>query len=78
MLWGFVGGIASLLPVIGTSIVTIPGVIYVFIEGSTAAGIGLLLWSVLCVGFIDNILAFFFLKGRLLLHPLIILFAILG
>jgi len=78
VLWGFVGGIASLLPIIGTSIVTFPAVVYLFLEGSTGAGIGLLIWSLLCVGLVDNVLAFFFLKDKLLVHPLIVLFAILG
>lgn len=78
VLWGFVGGFASLIPIIGTSIVTIPAAVFLFLSGHIGAGIGLLLWGALCVGLVDNVLSFFFLKGKIDVHPLLILFAILG
>ena len=78
VLWGFVGGVASLLPLLGTSIVTIPAVVYLFISGHIGAGIGLLIWGSIAVGLIDNIISVIFLKGKIKIHPLIILFSILG
>ncbi len=78
VLWGFVGAIASLVPILGTSIITVPAVAYLFISGSTYPAVGLLLWSVIAVGLIDNLLSALFLKNKMNIHPLIILFAILG
>ncbi len=76
--WGFVGAIASLVPIIGTSIVMVPAILFLFITGSVYMAIGLLVWAFICVGFIDNVLSFFFLKNKIRVHPLIILFSIIG
>ena len=78
VLWGFVGTIASLVPILGTSLVTLPAIAFLFVTGEVAFGIGLFLWSFVCVGFVDNVLSVIFLKDKIAIHPLIILFAILG
>lgn len=78
VLWGFVGAILSLVPIVGTAIVSVPAIAYLFFVGDIGSGIGLLLWSALCVGFIDNILSFIFFKDRIRVHPLLVLFSILG
>ena len=48
--------IASMLPVVGTSLVWIPGALFLFANGETNSAIGLLVWSAVIVGNIDNIL----------------------
>lgn len=78
VLWGFVGGMSSLVPIFGTSIVTVPAVIYLFLSGNFAAGIGLLIWGMIAIGLIDNFISMLFLKNKMEVHPLIILFSILG
>ncbi|MFA6270158.1 MAG: AI-2E family transporter [Candidatus Paceibacterota bacterium] len=78
VLWGFVGGIASLVPVLGTSVVTVPAVAYLFLSGHTAFGVGLLIWTVLLVGLVDNFLSVILLKNKIKVHPLVVLFSILG
>lgn len=78
VLWGFVGSIASLIPVLGTSIITLPAVIYLFLNGNTGAGIGLLIWAAVAIGFVDDLLTFFVMKGKTKIHPLVILLSILG
>lgn len=78
VLWGFVGAIASLIPILGTSLVTFPAVAYLFISGNFGAGIGLLIWSIIAVGLIDNVVSVLFLKGRMNIHPLVVLLSILG
>lgn len=78
ILWGFVGAIASLIPALGTSLVTIPASIYLFLNGNIGAGIGVLIWGALAVGLVDDALSFFILKRKIKIHPLIILFSILG
>lgn len=78
VLWGFVGGVASLVPVLGTSVVTIPAVIFLFLTNHFWAGLGLLVWGALIVGLIDNVLSVVFLKNKIKVHPLVVLFSILG
>ncbi len=78
ILWGFVGSIASLIPTIGTAIVTVPAVIYLFVTSHTGAGAGMLIWATIIVGLADNMLSALILKRSININPLIILFSILG
>lgn len=77
-LWGTVAGVAALVPGIGTALVWIPAVIYLFFYGSTGIWIAQLVWSVVLVGLIDNFLAPFIINKGVNIHPLLILFSILG
>lgn len=78
VLWGFVTGIVSLIPTLGTAVITIPAAAYLLATGHTGAAIGILVWGSLAVGLIDNVLAFFIFKKSIRINPLIILFSILG
>lgn len=78
ILWGFVGSIASLIPTIGTAIVTVPATIYLFANGHVGAGVGMLIWATVIVGLADNVLSAIILKRSIKINPLIILFSILG
>lgn len=78
VLWGFVGAVLSLVPIVGTSIVSIPAIAYLFFIGNTPGAIGLIIWSALLVGLMDNVLEFIFFKNRIKIHPLIIIFSIIG
>lgn len=77
-LWGTVAGIAALVPGVGTALVWIPGVIYLYFYGSSGIWIAQLVWSVVLVGLIDNFLAPFIINKGVNVHPLLILFSILG
>lgn len=78
VLWGFVGGIASLIPMLGTSIVTVPAIAFLFFTHHFAAGLGLLIWGSIIVGLVDNVFSVVFLRNKIKIHPLIVLFSILG
>lgn len=78
VLWGTITVIAALIPGIGTSLVILPGVIYLFATGSTISAIGLFVWGVAAVGLIDNILGPKLLGRNLQLHPLFVLLSVLG
>jgi len=78
VLWGFVGGIASLVPILGTSVVTLPAVAFLLLSGKIGAGIGLLVWGALAVGLVDNFISVIFLKDKIKVHPLVVLFSMLG
>lgn len=78
VLWGFVGGVASLVPILGTSVVTVPAIAYLFLSNHIGAGIGLLIWAAVAVGLVDNFMSVIFLKDKIKVHPLVVLFSILG
>lgn len=77
-LWGTVAGVAALVPGVGTALVWIPAVIYLFFYGSAGIWVAQLIWSVALVGTIDNFLAPLIINKGVNIHPLLILFSILG
>lgn len=77
-LWGSISAVASLVPGLGTAVVFIPAVAYMYIAGNVPFAIGLLLWGALIVGLVDNFLGpYLYSKGGDV-HQLIMLFAVLG
>jgi len=78
ILWGVVAAFSALIPGIGTSLVLIPGVAYLFIIGATVPATGLLIWSLVAVGLIDNFLGPKLVGRGMQLHPLIVLLAVFG
>ncbi len=78
VLWGVLAGIASAVPTIGTAIVAIPAVLFLYFSGATGPAIGLAIWSSILVGTIDNLLNPIVLGKKVSLPPLVILFAVLG
>ncbi len=77
-LWGSIAAVAALIPGIGTSLVLIPGILYLVFTGQTGPAIGLLIWSVLAVGLIDNFLGPIFINRGVKIHPFLILLSVLG
>ncbi|HEY9583973.1 MAG TPA: AI-2E family transporter [Candidatus Paceibacterota bacterium] len=78
VLWGTLAGICALIPSFGTSLVLVPGIVYLFIIGSLYPAIGLLLWGILAVGLIDNFLGPKLIGKEMKTHPLIVLFSVIG
>jgi len=77
-LWGGVAVVASLVPVLGTPVVIIPAVIYLFIYGHAAMALGLLVWGVFIVGLVDNFLRPMLIEHDVKIHPFIILLSVFG
>jgi predicted PurR-regulated permease PerM len=77
-LWGVFAGIASLIPTIGTALVSVPAVVFLFATGDTGAAIGLAIWGSILVGMIDNLLSPVVVGRKIDIHPMLILFAVLG
>src|SRR3989344_3830309 len=77
-LWGVVAAIMSLIPTFGTALLSVPAIIFLFVTGNTTSAIGLLIWSVVVVGMIDNFLSPFIVGKKINIPPLLILFSILG
>jgi predicted PurR-regulated permease PerM len=78
VLWGSVTAIAALIPGVGTSLVLIPALLFLFLSGKIFSGLGLLLWGAGAVGLIDNYLGPKLVGRGMLMHPYIILLSVLG
>lgn len=76
--WGSLVVVASIIPLVGTWIVVIPAVLFLFITGQTALSIGLLIWSLVLVNIIYNILSPQLMRRGAHIHPYLILLAVLG
>lgn len=77
-LWGMVAAICSLVPGFGTSITLIPAILFLFFTSSLTSALGLLIWGALLVGMIDNFLSPKLIERGMNIHPLFILFSVIG
>lgn len=71
-------GITSMIPVVGTTLVTIPVVLWLYFTGSPGGAIFFTIWSIVCFGGSDYLLRPLFMKGKEPLPTAFILFAIMG
>ena len=76
--WGTVMIPASVIPVVGSTIIWGPAAIYLLFTGHIPAGVGLILWGGVVVSVIDNILKPILMKGSGETPSIFILFSILG
>lgn len=77
-LWGVVAAVCSLIPTFGTAFVSIPAVVYLFFTGDVTSAVGLLIWSLVVVGTIDNFLSPLVVSVKTNIPPLLVLFSVLG
>jgi len=77
-LWGGVAAVAAFLPGIGTALVILPAIIFLFLTGNTFGGFGLLAWGLIAVGLVDNFLGPKLVGRGMQLHPLAVFIAVLG
>jgi predicted PurR-regulated permease PerM len=77
-LWGAVGGLASIIPVVGTPLVWVPVAIAFFLMGSYWKAVLLVLWGALVVGSVDNVLRPFVAGAGDKQHPVLIALAAIG
>lgn len=78
ILWGTITAIAALIPGVGTALVFVPAIAFLFFTGATVQAFGLLAWGVLAVGLIDNFLGPKLIGQGMHVHPLLILLSVLG
>lgn len=77
-LWAICTFLAAFVPNIGTAVVLIPAILYLFLTGHPGAGIGLAIWGAVAVGLIDNILSPKLVGRSAKLHPLLVLLSVIG
>ncbi len=78
VLWGLIGGIASIIPIVGAVLVWAPIVIGMALTGAYWKALALALWCVLVVGSSDNIVRPLVVGGRTQQHPVLIALAMIG
>lgn len=76
--WGTVMIPASVIPVVGSTIIWGPAAIYLLVTGHITKGVILILWGGVVVSVIDNILKPILVKGSSETPSIFILFSILG
>ncbi len=77
-LWGVIAGIGSLIPTLGTALVSLPAVIFLFATGNTFGGIGMSIWAFMIVGWVDNLLNPIVISSKIQIPQILVLFSILG
>ncbi|MDO8430759.1 MAG: AI-2E family transporter, partial [Candidatus Taylorbacteria bacterium] len=77
-LWGSFAVIAALIPGIGTSLVLVPGILYLFFVSTHLHALGLLIWGILAVGLVDNFLGPMLVNRGVHVHPFLILLSVIG
>ena len=78
MLWGSFAAIAALAPNLGTALVVLPAIIFLYWQGAAGSALGLLVWGVVIIGLVDNLLAPYLMKKGLKVHPFLVLLGVLG
>ena len=78
ILWGVVSAFASFIPIVGSSIVIAPGVLYLFVTSSLLSSIGFAVWGIAFVGLSDNVLSPILMERGMKIHPFLILLSIFG
>ncbi|HMP86161.1 MAG TPA: AI-2E family transporter, partial [Lacibacter sp.] len=71
VLWGFITGVFAFFPIVGTTIIWLPIVIYLFSQGHNGPGIGLTIWSLLVTGNVDYLARVTLMKKLGNVHPLV-------
>lgn len=77
ILWGFLTGIFAFFPVVGTMVIWLPLVIFMYMAGDTWNALGLFLYSLLITGNIDYISRITILKKLGHVHPVVTVLGII-
>ena len=71
ILWGFLTGVLAFFPVVGTMIVWVPLVVFMYASGDNWNATGLLLYSVIVTGNVDYLARITILKKLGQVHPVV-------
>lgn len=78
LMWGSIAGIICVVPGLGTPLVIIPAFIYLLLYGNIFLALGMGLFGILIIFFIDNLLSAYFFGKGLDVPSIFVLFSILG
>ncbi len=77
VVFGFLTCIATIIPLVGTTLVWLPLAIYMGLVGNWVSAVGLLLYGILVISNIDNMIRFMLQKKLADTHPLITVFGVI-
>lgn len=76
-MWGFLTGVFAFFPIVGTMMIWVPLVIFLFSKGMNVPGTGLLIYSLLITGNVDYLARVTLMKKIGDVHPLITIFGVI-
>ena len=69
--WSVISGFASIIPLVGTSLIWMPIAIYLLLQGQMWQGIFLIAWGLIVIGSSDNVIRFALAKKMANVHPVV-------
>ena len=76
-LWGFLTGVFSMVPIVGSAVIWVPLTVYLFATGQSGYGAGLLIYAVVLISNIDYVVRLTLLRKFMDVHPLITIFGVI-
>ena len=76
-LWGFLTGVFSMVPIVGTAVIWLPLTAYLYSIKQTGNALGLLIYAVVLVTNIDYVARLTLLKKFINVHPLVTVFGVI-
>ncbi len=78
ILWGLAMSICSFLPIVGSSIVWVPAVLFLLVKGTVLKALILAIVGIFGISMVDNVMRPLIMRGRLQMPLLAIFFSVLG
>lgn len=76
-MWGFLTGIFSMVPIVGTAVIWVPLTAYLFAIEQTGNAVGLLIYALVLITNVDYVARMTLLKKFMDIHPLITIFGVI-
>lgn len=76
--YGAIITLASFIPVIGSSLIWVPAVVYLFAVGNYSAATFLLVWCLVVVSFVDNLIRPLYISGKSKISLPIVVIGVIG
>lgn len=76
-LWGFLTGVFSMVPIVGSAVIWAPLTVYLFAIDKTGHAVGLLIYAVVLISNIDYVIRLTLLRKFMDVHPLITVFGVI-
>ena len=77
LFWGIMTGCFAIIPIVGSALIWVPAVIFIFLTGESWQAIGLLIYCALVVSLVDNVIRLFLQKRFANVHPIITVFGVI-
>jgi predicted PurR-regulated permease PerM len=77
LMWGFLTGVFAFFPIVGTRLIWVPLVIYLYSQGLSTPATGLLIYSLVVTGNVDYLARVTLMKKIGNVHPLVTVFGVI-